>query len=176
MLLWLWLKTAATARIWPLAWEPPYAAHAALKRQKTKKKLFCILWRVLQLQWMDGWSREEQNQGIQLRDCWTKVVWWLVFGPFTEIAHKASWTLWSKNKEEISERCQFRQEMMVVQILEQCLEHYIIVKRVRKKRDQICGYQMQGMAGEGTDSAIWKAQTSNSKKNKYEGYNVHAKI
>ena len=27
----------ATARIRPLAWEPPYAAGAALKRHKTKK-------------------------------------------------------------------------------------------------------------------------------------------
>ena len=30
----LWLG----APIWPLAWEPPYAASAALKRQKDKKK------------------------------------------------------------------------------------------------------------------------------------------
>ena len=29
---------AATALIWPLAWEPPYAAGAALKRKKDKKK------------------------------------------------------------------------------------------------------------------------------------------
>ena len=32
------LWPAATARIRPLAWEPPYAAGAALKRQKKKKK------------------------------------------------------------------------------------------------------------------------------------------
>ena len=40
-LLWLWRRPAATARIWPLAWEPPNATGAALekdKRQKTKKK------------------------------------------------------------------------------------------------------------------------------------------
>ena len=37
-LLWLWRKPAATAPIGPLAWEPPYAAGAALKRQKTNKK------------------------------------------------------------------------------------------------------------------------------------------
>ena len=36
MLLWLWL--AAAALIPPLAWEPPYAAGMALKRQKTKNK------------------------------------------------------------------------------------------------------------------------------------------
>ena len=37
-LLWLWHRSAAVALIGPLAWEPPYAASAALKRQKTKKK------------------------------------------------------------------------------------------------------------------------------------------
>ena len=37
-LLWLWYKLAATGPIRPLAWEPPYAAGAALKRQKTGKK------------------------------------------------------------------------------------------------------------------------------------------
>ena len=36
-LLWLWLRPAATAQIRPLAWEPPYAIGAALKRQKKKK-------------------------------------------------------------------------------------------------------------------------------------------
>ena len=41
-MLWLWRKPAATAlataRIKPLAWEPPYASGAALKRQKQIKK------------------------------------------------------------------------------------------------------------------------------------------
>ena len=40
-LLWLWCRPAATALIGPPAWEPPYAAGAALekaKRQKTKQK------------------------------------------------------------------------------------------------------------------------------------------
>ena len=36
-LLWLWCRLAATAPIWPLAWEPPYAAVAALKRKKKKR-------------------------------------------------------------------------------------------------------------------------------------------
>ena len=36
--LWLWCRPAATALIRPLANEPPYAAGAALKGQKTKKK------------------------------------------------------------------------------------------------------------------------------------------
>ena len=34
----LWHRLAAVAMIRPLAWEPPYAASAALKRQKKKKK------------------------------------------------------------------------------------------------------------------------------------------
>ena len=36
--MWLWYRLAAVAPIRPLAWEPPYAAGAALKREKTKKK------------------------------------------------------------------------------------------------------------------------------------------
>ena len=35
-LLWLWGRPVATAPIGPLAWEPPYAAGTALKRQKKK--------------------------------------------------------------------------------------------------------------------------------------------
>ena len=39
MLLWLWHWLAAVVPIRPLAWEPPYAADAALeKRQKDQKK------------------------------------------------------------------------------------------------------------------------------------------
>ena len=38
MLLWLWCRLAATAPVGPLAWEPAYAAGAALKIQKKKKK------------------------------------------------------------------------------------------------------------------------------------------
>ena len=39
--LWLWRRSAATAPIRPLAWEPPYTAEAAqemAKRQKQKQK------------------------------------------------------------------------------------------------------------------------------------------
>ena len=32
----LWCRPEAVAPIWPLAWEPPYAAGMALKRQKNK--------------------------------------------------------------------------------------------------------------------------------------------
>ena len=34
-LLWLWRRLAATAAIRPLAWEPPYAAGAALENTHT---------------------------------------------------------------------------------------------------------------------------------------------
>ena len=40
---WLWCKPAAVALIRPLAWEPPNATHAALKRQNNNNnKIFCI--------------------------------------------------------------------------------------------------------------------------------------
>ena len=37
-LLWLWPRLVATAPIGPLAWEPPYAAGAALEKGKKKKE------------------------------------------------------------------------------------------------------------------------------------------
>jgi len=36
MSLWLWCRVVATASIGPLAWEPPYAAGAALKCKNKK--------------------------------------------------------------------------------------------------------------------------------------------
>lgn len=53
-LAWLWCRLAATAQIRLLAWEPPYATDAALKRpNKNKKKIFkscfysrtCSIWK-----------------------------------------------------------------------------------------------------------------------------------
>ena len=38
VLLWLWCRPAAVAPIPPLAWEPPYAMSAALKKAKKEKK------------------------------------------------------------------------------------------------------------------------------------------
>ena len=38
-LLWLWRRPAATAPMRPLAWEPLYAAGAALEKAKTKIKI-----------------------------------------------------------------------------------------------------------------------------------------
>ena len=43
--LWLWCSPAVTALIQPLAWEPPYATGAALKKTKKifkNKKLLCM--------------------------------------------------------------------------------------------------------------------------------------
>ena len=37
-LLWLWRRLPATAPIRPLAWEPPYATDAALKKAKKTSK------------------------------------------------------------------------------------------------------------------------------------------
>ena len=37
-LLWLWCRPAAAAPIRPVAWDPPYAAGAALKKAKRWKK------------------------------------------------------------------------------------------------------------------------------------------
>ena len=37
LLLWLWCRPIAAAPIGPLAWEPPYAAGAALKSNKQKE-------------------------------------------------------------------------------------------------------------------------------------------
>ena len=37
-LLWLWCRPSATARIWPLTWELPYAVGAAPKRQNNNNK------------------------------------------------------------------------------------------------------------------------------------------
>ena len=39
VLLWLWYRPAAVAPTGPLAWESPYAAGAALKKQTNKKKM-----------------------------------------------------------------------------------------------------------------------------------------
>jgi len=38
-MLWLWCRPVATAPIQPLAWEPPYAAGAALEKAKRPKKI-----------------------------------------------------------------------------------------------------------------------------------------
>ena len=41
-LLWLWRRPPFVAPIRPLAWEPPYAIGAPLKRKKKKKKIHYV--------------------------------------------------------------------------------------------------------------------------------------
>ena len=47
VLLWLWCRLVVTTPIQPLAWEPPHAMGAALKRQKmiiiTNKFIFLLI-------------------------------------------------------------------------------------------------------------------------------------
>ena len=38
MMLWLWCRPVAAVPIRPLAWEPPYATNAALKKKQERKK------------------------------------------------------------------------------------------------------------------------------------------
>ena len=63
-LLWLWCRLAAIALIRPLAWEPPYAAGAALKKKSKrpkKKKRFYLVTAVAQvLLWcgFNPWPRK----------------------------------------------------------------------------------------------------------------------
>ena len=54
-LLWLCRGPVSTAPIRPLAWEPPYAAGAALKRQKTNKS---ISWD----EWIVFWERTQSHE------------------------------------------------------------------------------------------------------------------
>ena len=66
-LLCLWHRPAATAPIGPLAWEPPYATDAALKRQKEKKKEEKRNFMLLHLhQWVNH-QWENQYGNIELR-------------------------------------------------------------------------------------------------------------
>ena len=39
VLLWLWYRPMATVPVWPLGWELPYAAPAALERQNRENKI-----------------------------------------------------------------------------------------------------------------------------------------
>ena len=60
MLLWLWCRPAPAALIQPLAWEPPYAVGAALKRQKKKKrKVIIIFHSILAVTQVSLFSMEE---------------------------------------------------------------------------------------------------------------------
>ena len=71
ILLWLWCRPADVALIRPLAWEPPYAKGAALKKSKKgkkskkKKKLRNdMIGAVLQEEWSDAeiWAKYEWGE------------------------------------------------------------------------------------------------------------------
>ena len=57
-LLWLWHRPAAAALIRPLAWEPLYAMHTALKSKKKKKKdrMLCVYLQVVISPPLSGWG------------------------------------------------------------------------------------------------------------------------
>ena len=87
-LLWLWCRLAATTLIQLLAWEPPYAAGAELKRQKKKKKVF--IYTVFRRRHkliihspsssplpyvLLGWSEQRPNQNPQVIAFYFKATW-----------------------------------------------------------------------------------------------------
>ena len=67
VVLWVWHRPVATPLIQPLAWEPPHAAGAALKKERKKERNWgwgvCLQpssWLVLPLPWhmFDPWPRK----------------------------------------------------------------------------------------------------------------------
>ena len=72
MLLWLWCMLAAIAPIRALAWEPPFASGASLKRQKTKiqktNKKTNTIWYHLYLE-HNIWHKWNY---LQQRNSWTR--------------------------------------------------------------------------------------------------------
>ena len=70
--LWLWHRSAAAALIQPLAWEPPTAAGAALKRKKILQRV-TLKFNLNSLptgqdkgRWMDGYSHPHApGQGVE---------------------------------------------------------------------------------------------------------------
>ena len=83
-LLWLWCRPVATAPIWPLAWEPPYAlgvAQEISKRQKKEKENSysdVLKIRVLEVYMFlssgTGWS-VKQYTFETLRHSWKQFYW-----------------------------------------------------------------------------------------------------
>ena len=69
--LWLWCRPVATAPIWSLVWEPPYAASVALKRHThthTHTQIVC---------WINEWT---SSLDIRTQECPDRVKcpeWWI---------------------------------------------------------------------------------------------------
>ena len=63
MLLWLWHRLVATAPIRPLAWEPLYAAGAALEKTKRQKKKGVIGVPIV-AQWLTNPTRNHEVVGL----------------------------------------------------------------------------------------------------------------
>ena len=106
VLLWLWCRPAATAQIWPLAWELPHATGAALKTKKKGKnpthicfkemKLIQKIWRPQILSWHISSLPISQRLQILLSVIWGDyIVKWLKNRkhiPFVTIILEASFT------------------------------------------------------------------------------------
>ena len=60
VLLWLWRRLVATALIGPLAWEPPYAAGAALEKTKQKSH--------------NSWQHTGFAHCTLVSDCWLRLL------------------------------------------------------------------------------------------------------
>ena len=56
VLLWLWCRPAAVALTQPLAWEPPYATGAALKKTKKLKINMIVNYRKLTFLFSGGYK------------------------------------------------------------------------------------------------------------------------
>ena len=86
VLLWLWCRPAAIAPSWPLAWEPPCAAGAALKSKTQKPSsfhlygVFLISEPIYLLYWVQDyvskyqWARNLENHIISVIG-YTRVLW-----------------------------------------------------------------------------------------------------
>ena len=61
--LWLWYRSAATAPIRPLAWEPPYASGVALEKTKKKKRKKKGLGVPVMAQWFTNPTRNHEVAG-----------------------------------------------------------------------------------------------------------------
>ena len=64
---WLWRRPAAVAPVGPLAWEPPYAVGAAIKRQKRKRKPE-----------MNKWMMPKRLIRSVVQEAWLSVCCWRI--------------------------------------------------------------------------------------------------